>query len=153
MGRLKLLHFGLGAPELFASEAVNPRGQGDGFENTLRNIASNKGLAYLVSPQIGEFWKTMVLLKPTYLQQSKWSGYKRLKNSSFKALLNFEVLDKSNEEVEDWEECVGYPGIKLLMPRSLKIKVRYQSERKYEEVEEEAKGFQARVMQQAHDHL
>lgn len=41
----------------------------------------------------------------------------------------------------------------MLMRRSLKIKVKYQLERKYEEVEEEAKGFQARVMQQAHDHL
>ena len=65
------------------------RGKGDGFENTLRNIASHKGLAYLVPPQVGAFWKTLVMLKKPSLKQSKWSGYKNLKNSSFAAFLNF----------------------------------------------------------------
>ena len=63
MGKLKLLRFGLGYPELFMAETVSKRGHGDGFENSLRNIASNKGLPYLVSPQIGEFWRTLVILK------------------------------------------------------------------------------------------
>jgi hypothetical protein len=65
------------------------RGLGDGFENSLRNLASHNGLAYLVSPQIGALWKTLVMLKRPYLKEHKWSGYKNLKNSHFGAFLNF----------------------------------------------------------------
>ncbi len=41
MGKLKLLYFGCGAPELFLTDIVHLRGKGDGFENSLRNIASH----------------------------------------------------------------------------------------------------------------
>ena len=89
MGRLKILHYGFGAPELFASETVAKKGNGDGFENSLRNLAAHNGLAYLTSPQIGLFWKTLVMLRKQYLVESKWEGYKKLKNSYFGAYLNF----------------------------------------------------------------
>jgi hypothetical protein len=118
MGRLKLLHFGFGAPELFITSQISIRSAGDGFENSLRNIASHEGIAYLVSPQIGELWKTLVMLKNTHLKENKWNNYKNLKNSNYNAYLNFTIQDWSTEEVDVWEECVGYPGIKLLMKRS-----------------------------------
>ena len=74
------------------------RTNGDGFENSLRNIASNKGLAYLVSPQVGEFYRTLVMLRPPYLKESQWSGYKNIKNSHFRALMNLVIADKSTKE-------------------------------------------------------
>ena len=43
--------------------------------------------------------------------------------------------------------------MKLLMLRSQKIKVKYQTEKKFEEITTEIQGFEAKVMQQAGDHL
>lgn len=95
MGRLKVLHFGFGAPDLFLIQKVAMKTNADGFENNLRNIASHQGLSYLVSPQIGAFWRILVMLKRPYLKDTKWQGYKNLRNSSFSAFINFEVYDKS----------------------------------------------------------
>ena len=53
MGRLKLLNFGFGFPELYLTDNVVKKGKGEHFANSLRNVATKKGLAYLVSPQIG----------------------------------------------------------------------------------------------------
>lgn len=39
------------------------------------------------------------------------------------------------------------------MTRSEKIKMKYQTEQKFEWKDEEVKGFEAQIMQQAHDHL
>ena len=66
MGRLKVLHFGFGAPDLFLVQKVAMKTNADGFENNLRNIASHQGLSYLVSPQIGAFWRILVMLKRPY---------------------------------------------------------------------------------------
>ena len=95
MGRLKLLHFGFGAPELFITSQVSIRSAGDGFENSLRNIASHEGIPYLVSPQIGELWKVLVMLKNTHLKENKWNNYKNQKNSNYNAYLNFKIQDWS----------------------------------------------------------
>lgn len=102
MGRLKLLHFGFGAPELFIATQVSLRSAADGFENSLRNIASHEGLAYLVSPQVGELWNALVMLKNTHLKENKWNNYRNLKNGHFNAYLNFKIRDWSTEEVDIW---------------------------------------------------
>jgi peptide deformylase len=132
MGRLKLLRFGLGAPELFCSDAVSPRSSGSGFENSLRDIAARHGLAYLVSPQVGELWRTLVMLRPGYLQEGRWVGYSGLRSASFAAYLNPELLDQSEKQSLYWEQCVGYPGLQLQVMRAEAVKVRYQTEKKFE---------------------
>ena len=95
MGKLKLLKFGLGFPELYLTSPVTQKGYGQGFQNALKNVASNKGLAYLVSPQIGQFWRVMVLLKNNYLKENQWESYKNMKNNHFRTFINMCVLDRS----------------------------------------------------------
>jgi hypothetical protein len=43
------------------------------------------------------------MLKHPYLKEQQWSGYKNLKNSHFRALMNLVVDDKSTKEKEVWE--------------------------------------------------
>ena len=68
------------------------------------------------------------------------------------AMLNPEILWRSDETEEGWEGCLSVPGIRGLVPRSLRIGVRYLS-RRGEVCEEELSGFIARVFQHEHDHI
>ena len=93
------------------------------------------------------------MLNSNLLKHNKWEGYFNLKNHSFEAYLNLEITDRSNSEVEDWEECFGYPGVQLLMRRAEKVRIKYDTEKKYEGKEEEKGHFEARILQQGLDYL
>lgn len=127
MGKGRILHFGFaGAAELFEAEAVPFRGKKLGVDNHLRNIAIKHGLASLSSPMVGEFWKALIMLNRQFLQVGKWNGYAQLRHSSYDTYLNPQLLDQSAEVVEDWEECCGYPGIRLMVPRAKKVIVKFK---------------------------
>ncbi|KAB0671864.1 peptide deformylase [Oryzomonas sagensis] len=68
------------------------------------------------------------------------------------AMLNPEILWRSDEIEQGWEGCLSVPGIRGLVPRSLRIGVRYLS-RGGGVCEEELSGFIARVFQHEHDHI
>ena len=68
------------------------------------------------------------------------------------AMLNPEILWQSDETEKGWEGCLSVPGIRGLVPRSLRIGVRYLS-RTGEVREEELSGFIARVFQHEYDHI
>jgi len=68
------------------------------------------------------------------------------------AMLNPEILWQSDETEKGWEGCLSVPGIRGLVPRSLRIGVRYLS-RTGEAREEELSGFVARVFQHEYDHI
>lgn len=68
------------------------------------------------------------------------------------AMLNPEILWRSDETEQGWEGCLSVPGIRGLVPRSLHIGVRYLS-RKGGVCEEELSGFIARVFQHEYDHI
>ena len=93
------------------------------------------------------------MLKPDRIRMDKWNGYKNVRNGHYKAYLNVEVTDWSEKQRSVWEEFSGYPGLRLKMVRSEKVKVKYETEKKFEDKEEEIEGFQATIFQQAHNHL
>lgn len=68
------------------------------------------------------------------------------------AMLNPEILWRSDETEQGWEGCLSVPGIRGLVPRSLRIGVRYLS-REGGVCEEELSGFIARVFQHEYDHI
>jgi peptide deformylase len=68
------------------------------------------------------------------------------------AMINPEIVWRSDETEKGWEGCLSVPGIRGLVPRSLRIGVRYLSRRE-EVCEMELSGFIARVFQHEHDHI
>jgi peptide deformylase len=67
-------------------------------------------------------------------------------------MINPEILWQSDETEKGWEGCLSVPGIRGLVPRSLRIGVRYLSRRE-EVCEMELSGFIARVFQHEYDHI
>jgi peptide deformylase len=68
------------------------------------------------------------------------------------AMLNPELLWKSDETEKAWEGCLSVPGIRGQVPRSIRIGVRYLT-RRGEIREEELGGFIARVFLHEYDHI
>ncbi len=68
------------------------------------------------------------------------------------AIINPEIISKSEETVKGWEGCLSIPGIRGLVPRSKAIRARYTT-RDGKIEEKEFRDFVARVFQHELDHL
>lgn len=68
------------------------------------------------------------------------------------AMINPELLWRSDETEKGWEGCLSVPGIRGYAPRSTHIGVRYLT-RGGSVQEEELDGFIARVFQHEYDHI
>ena len=68
------------------------------------------------------------------------------------AMINPEILFRSDETEKDWEGCLSIPGIRGLVPRHKLVRVKYLT-RDGEEVEREFEDFVARIFQHELDHL
>lgn len=68
------------------------------------------------------------------------------------AVINPEIIAKSDEIDKNWEGCLSIPGIRGLIPRYEKIKVKYYT-RKGKLIEKELTDFIARIFQHEYDHL
>ncbi len=69
-----------------------------------------------------------------------------------RAMLNPELLWASNETDAGWEGCLSVPGIRGIVRRNRRVRVRYLT-REGEIREEEYEGFLARVFQHEFDHI
>jgi peptide deformylase len=67
-------------------------------------------------------------------------------------VINPEIVERSDELVKDWEGCLSIPGIRGLVPRHRRIRVRYQTV-EGQVVEREFVDFVARIFQHEDDHL
>jgi peptide deformylase len=68
------------------------------------------------------------------------------------AIINPEIIWVSDEKESGWEGCLSIPGLRGLVPRHLKIGVRFQT-RRGELREEQYEDFLARVFQHEFDHV
>ena len=68
------------------------------------------------------------------------------------AMLNPEMIRASSETEEGWEGCLSIPGIRGLVPRYRRVRVRFLT-RAGDIREEEYEGFLARVFQHEFDHI
>ncbi len=67
-------------------------------------------------------------------------------------VINPEITWQSDAIEKDWEGCLTLPGLRGLVPRRTKIKVRYTNREKVK-VERVYEGFLARIFQHELDHL
>ena len=68
----------------------------------------------LSAPFVGDYFRVIVMLGKE-MKEGQWSGYKHLKHHHFKVYLNPKISDTTAATTTDWEESVGYPGIRMLM--------------------------------------
>lgn len=68
------------------------------------------------------------------------------------AIINPEIISKSEETVKGWEGCLSIPGIRGLVPRAKTVRARYTT-RDGKTEEKEFTDFVARVFQHELDHL
>ena len=68
------------------------------------------------------------------------------------AIINPEILWKSDEKAQGWEGCLSIPGLRGLVPRHQRIGVRYLT-RNNMMCEVEYTDFLARVFQHEYDHI
>lgn len=68
------------------------------------------------------------------------------------AILNPEIISLSGIKEKDWEGCLSVPGIRGLVPRYPKIKVKYQNRFGTRQMKI-FEGFVARIFQHEYDHL
>jgi len=67
-------------------------------------------------------------------------------------MVNPEIIERSDDLIPGWEGCLSIPGFRGLVPRSRRIRVRYQT-LDGESLDREFTDFVARVIQHEDDHL
>jgi len=115
------------------------------IEDMLVTVAEVSGVG-IAAPQVFEPLKLFIVASrpnPRYPQAPAMEPT---------AMLNPELLWRSEETEKGWEGCLSVPGIRGQVPRSMKIGVRYLT-RDGAAREEELSGFLARIFQHEFDHI
>jgi peptide deformylase len=100
----------------------------------------------LAAPQIFHSYQIIVLSsRPN-------ARYPNAPTMEDEIMINPKIIKKSKRKEKDWEGCLSVPGIRALVPRHTKVKVKYLS-KDNEEKEIVLKDFVARVFQHEFDHL
>jgi peptide deformylase len=100
----------------------------------------------LAAPQIGLAIRLLIIDLAPLLEDNPELG-------TFKvAMINPEMMEKSEEEVAGEEGCLSIPGIHETVMRSERIKIKYY-DADFKEHTEEFEGYKARVVQHEYDHL
>lgn len=68
------------------------------------------------------------------------------------ALINPRIVESSDEQIEDWEGCLSFPGVTIKVKRAKAVRVAFQDV-EGKEHEQEYIDFQARVIQHEIEHL
>ena len=102
--------------------------------------------AGLAAPQIG------VPLRVVIFGIDKNPRYPDAPPIPLTILLNPEISPAGEEMDSDWEGCLSVPGMRGLVPRYTRIRYR-GSAADGREIDQEAEGFHARVVQHECDHL
>lgn len=114
-------------------------------ERLLNLLRKMKGSA-LAAPQIGEMFRVFVV------EVQKNELFPDRKESPTFIIVNPEILEKSDEMIEDAEACFSVPGFQGTVVRHKSIRMRYTT-LDGEEVIEEFSGYIAKAMQHEYDHL
>lgn len=100
----------------------------------------------LAAPQIFESLQILIISSGP---NSRYPNAPLMKDE---IIINPKIIEKYDDKVKDWEGCLSIPGIRALVPRYRKIKVKYTT------LNNESKvvifeDFIARVFQHEYDHL
>lgn len=102
----------------------------------------------LAAPQIGKSIRLFVVDATSIGEDEEKEELKDFK----KAFVNPEIIEESEEEWKFEEGCLSIPGIREMVERPEKIRIRYQDEH-FNSYEEEFDGIAARIIQHEYDHL
>lgn len=106
-------------------------------ENMQLTLLKNNGVG-LAAPQVGVNKSLLV-----YLDKD---------GNSAGILINPEIVFKSEETEKEWEGCLSFPGVTVLVERAQKIEVNYQDLTGVPQ-NKTFEGLHARVIQHEIDHL
>ena len=124
---------------------VNSKETQELIDDLILTCRATQGVG-IASPQIGVSKRIFIMAS----QPNK--RYPNAPKMQPKAIINPEILSYGDEVEKDWEGCLSLPNVRGLVPRSIKIEVRYAT-RNGEEVQEVLEGFLARIFQHEFDHL
>jgi peptide deformylase len=115
------------------------------IDDMLVTVADANGVG-LAAPQVYESSALFIL------SSHPNSRYPHAPDLQPLAMINPELLWKSDEMEKDWEGCLSIPGLRGKVPRHAQIGIRYLN-RVGEVHEVELAGFPARVFQHEFDHI
>jgi peptide deformylase len=100
----------------------------------------------IAAPQVAESLRLMIVAsRPT-------PRYPYAPTMEPTAMLNPQIVDRSQEEARDWEGCLSVPGVRGLVQRATWIEVEYW-DRAGNLQRVRLEGFVARIFQHEYDHL
>lgn len=114
------------------------------IENLFDTLSKEGGIG-LAAPQIGVLKRVFVMDSHPFEDDDKVEKFKR-------AIINPEIISKSDETVIYSEGCLSIPEIYEEVVRPKKISVKYLDE-SFKQVEREIDGIEARIFQHEFDHL
>lgn len=115
------------------------------FDDLIEFVVSRKG-AGIAAPQVGISERFFILSSRAN------ERYPDAPNMEPLVIVNPDIINHSDEIIEDWEGCLSIPDLRARVPRYASITVSYLT-RHGEHIETEYSGFIARVFQHEIDHL
>lgn len=100
----------------------------------------------IAAPQVGNTGRVFIISSHPSVRYPDAPGLEPT------AIINPEIISKSEETVKGWEGCLSIPGIRGLVPRAKTVRARYTT-RDGKNEEKEFSDFVARVFQHELDHL
>lgn len=125
-------------------EIVSPDFQ-DFLEDMIETLKDSTGVG-LAGPQVYESKRVMIMYSFTTPRNPTAPEFGPT------ALINPKIISKSTKKVSGWEGCLGFPGIRGLVPRHHSVEVEY-IDRTGKKIKKVFKDFLARIFQHEYDHL
>ena len=123
----------------------NTEGLPELIDNMYQTMRESDGVG-IAAPQVGKSLRLLIVDGADLAEDMpELEGFKRV-------MINPVTLWESEETAEYSEGCLSVPNIHADVVRPKSIRVKYYNE-KYEQVEEDFKGFACRLVQHEMDHL
>lgn len=114
--------------------------------DNLIHTAQNANGVGIAAPQVAQSYRLLIVAsRPS-------ARYPQAPTMEPTAMINPQIIARSNDVVKDWEGCLSIPGIRGLVPRSQAIEIEYTA-RDGKLHRQELRDFVARIFQHEYDHL
>ncbi|CBN56033.1 MULTISPECIES: peptide deformylase [Kamptonema] len=114
--------------------------------DNLIHTAQNANGVGIAAPQVAQSYRLLIVAsRPS-------TRYPQAPTMEPTAMINPQIIARSNDVVKDWEGCLSIPGIRGLVPRYQAIEIEYTA-RDGKLHRQELRDFVARIFQHEYDHL
>ena len=115
------------------------------IDNLIHTAQTANGVG-IAAPQVAQSYRLLIVASRPSVR------YPQAPTMEPTAMINPQIIARSNEVVKDWEGCLSIPGIRGLVPRSHAIEIEYTA-RDGKLHRQELSDFVARIFQHEYDHL